>query len=202
VYNPDALMIADYAAKSPVNTFRVGLFVLSTINQHFEFVPRMMTNYERYGIQSRQFMGWQKVAIRTLALQQDALFAAAQGWRKRRRSAAHYAVRDLIEYPGFGIVKASFFAQLLLPHSGVGCLDRHNLRLYGLSERAFSTVPTSIVGVTRKINTYLALCRELGGSEPLWDRWCGHLAALRPQVFDNVESVSKLHVQCIIGDRA
>jgi len=198
VYFPDALRIADYAAESPRNTFRVGLFVLSTINQHFEHVPHMLADYERYGIQSRQYMGWQKIAIRTLALQQDQLFAVAQGWRKRGKSAAHYAVRDIIEYPGFGVVKASFFAQLILPYSGVGCLDRHNLRFYGLSERAFSTVPTSIVGVTRKINTYLALCRELGGSEVLWDRWCHMLATLRPGAFKDAESVSKLHVECIL----
>jgi hypothetical protein len=198
VYRPDALEIADYAAQSPQNLFRVGLFVISTINQRFEAVPAIMAQYERYGIGVRRYTGLQKRAIKTLAASQGRLFDQMASWKTRGKSQAAYAIRDLVEYPGFGIIKAAFFAQLVLPHADVGCLDRHNLRMYGLAPNAFSRMPTGVLGLTRKINVYLAVCRNLGGSEVLWNNWVMYLAALRPQSFASGEVVSRLHVTCII----
>ena len=198
MYAEHAPLIAAYAADSPANLFRVGLFVECTINTHLEFVPGIIESFDQYGFLTPRLMGWQKVAIHNLLNEQENLHAALRGWKKRGRSAAHYAIRDIVELPGFGLAKAAFFAQLVLPYTQVGCLDRHNLRLAGLSERAFASTPTSAVGLTRKINMYLALCKELGGSQKLWDRWCNHLAVLRPYVFSSGEEVSQLHVDCIV----
>jgi hypothetical protein len=199
MYNPDAYQIADFAAESPINTFRVGLFVISTINQHFERVPYLLADYGQYGAYSRHYMGWQHAAIADLAFRQGELHTQVLSWRDKGKRSRHKALRTMVEYSGFGIVKASFFIQLVLPDCGIGCLDRHNLRLYGLSETAFSSIPQSTSGLTHKINTYLALCDRLGGSESLWDKWCSYVSALRPHVFETADSVSKLHVECITG---
>ncbi len=199
MYKPDAYTIADFAAEKPENAFRVGLFVISTINQHFEQVPYMLNDYGRNGTLSAQYMAWQKRGIEELAEQQSTLWDNVRAWQRVGKRSRHKALRHMVEYTGFGIIKASFFIQLVLPDCGIGCLDRHNLRLYGLKASAFSSIPTSTAGLTQKINTYLALCDRLGGSASLWNKWCGYVSSIRPNVFPTPESVSRLHVQCILG---
>ena len=198
MYADHVPLIAQFAAEKPANLFRVGLFVQATINQHLEMVPGIIESFDRYNFRTPYLMGWQKRSITTLLDEQERLHAALLQWKKRGKGAAHHAIRDIVELPGFGIVKGAFFAQLVLPYTQVGCLDRHNLRLAGLSERAFSHIPASAEGLTRKINMYLALCTELGGGETLWNRWCRHIAQLRPTVFADAQAVSQLHVDCIV----
>ncbi len=200
MYKPDAYEIADFAAEKPENTFRVGLFVISTINTHFERVPYMLQDYARTGILSTQYMGWQRRAISELAEQQSTLWANVRAWQRAGKRSRHKALRHMVEYTGFGIIKASFFIQLVLPDCGIGCLDRHNLRLYGLKANAFASIPQSTAGLTQKINTYLALCDRLGGSAQLWDMWCTHISSIRPYAFPTAESVSRLHTICIFGN--
>jgi len=199
VYNPDALLIADFAAQSPENTFRVGLFVLSTINQHFEYVPGILKNYEKYGIACKNYTRNTKRAIADLITEQETLYRKVQHW-KTLPYPEHTALRQMVEHRGFGFVKAAFFIQLVLPHIRLGCLDRHNIAMYGLSPRAFSATPASVHGLTSKVNIYLALCEQLGGSEVLWNNWTHYMSTIRPHVFPSADHVSKLHVQCILGD--
>jgi hypothetical protein len=198
MYADHCPLIADFALQKPENLFKVGLFVQCTINQHFEFVPGIIEDFESFGFQTKRLMRWQKHSIKVLLDEQERLHMALLRWRKAGRSGPHKAIRTLVELPGYGIAKAAFFAQLLLPYTHVGCLDRHNLRLAGLAERAFGHTPTSVEGLTRKINTYLGICKELGGSKVLWDTWCNHLAQIRPYVFASGEVVSRLHVECIM----
>src|SRR6266850_3845926 len=138
MYNSDAYEIAKFAADKSENAFRVGLFVISTINQHFERVPFMLDDYAQFGLASSQYMRWQKRGISELASEQGSLWENIRSWQKVGKRARHQALRHMVEYTGFGIVKAAFFVQLVLPECGIGCLDRHNLRMYGLSERAFA----------------------------------------------------------------
>lgn len=199
MYNPDAHTIAEFAAQKPENAFRVGLFVISTINQHFERVPFMLDDWAQFGMQSAQYMRWQKKGISELAATQDTLHSQVLAWQKQGKRARHKALRHMVERTGFGVIKAAFYVQLVLPDCGIGCLDRHNLKMYGLSPTAFSAIPTSVSGLTHKINTYLALSDRLGGSESLWNNWCNYLAAIRPHVFACGEEVSRLHVTCMVG---
>lgn len=198
MYADDCPKIAEFARQSPQNLFRVGLFVQMTINQHFEHVPAMVERFDTLGLPETGFMGWQVRAVSALLADQEGLYKAFLGWRRHGKNAPFYAIRDIVEFPGFGIVKSAFFAQLVLPWTNVGCLDRHNLRLSGLSERTFERVPTTADGLSAKIRTYLGLCKELGGSQKLWDSWCAHVSRLRPKVFLTPDHVSKLHVACIV----
>ena len=199
MYDPDAYTIAAYAAESPEHTFKVGVFVLATINQHFEHVPGILANFKRYGMECKNFTRSQKLSIKQLAAKQQALFDAIAKFRTMKRP-EHAALRYMVEYRGFGFVKASFLLQLLIPDIRLGCLDRHNITMYGLSARAFSGIPTSTYGLTSKINTYIKVCENLGGTSTLWNNWCLYLATLRPAAFPTGEAVSKLHVTCILGD--
>jgi len=197
MYAEDCPRIADFALKSPQNFFRVGAFVQATISQHFEQVPRLMRGLDRDGLECGGFTRNGKNALAALTSEQERLHAMLPFWRESLDGEC-CVLRELVQLPGFGIVKAGFFAQLLLPWGDIGCLDRHNLRLYGLAENAFARIPASAEGLDKKIRVYLEVCQDLGGSEKLWDAWCHYMAALRPKSFPDAETVSKLHVQCIV----
>lgn len=193
MYSDHVPLIAEYALAHSSHLFRVGLFVQATISQRLECVPMMVDSFDREGFDTRFFCGWQRIALQTLLDKQEILH------RDLRYLSTVDAMRTIVELPGFGIVKAGFFCQLL--GFDVGCLDRHNLRLAGLQERTFQRIPASAEGLTAKIEIYLDLCQRLGGSEYLWNRWCTHLSQIRPKVFPTPEHVSKLHVECILrGD--
>lgn len=199
MYDPDCPIIAEFAAKSPANTFKVGLFVLSTINQHFEYVPGILKNFARYGLDCKNYTRMTKLAIKELSMNQYGIFEEVQAW-KDLEFPEHQALRFMVEQRGFGIVKAAFFVQMVLPFCRIGCLDRHNITMYGLRASAFSHKPTSVFGLTSKLNVYIALCEQLGGPAILWNNWCAWLSKLRPQSFASAEAVSQLHVSCILGE--
>jgi hypothetical protein len=140
--------------------------------------------------------GVQKQAIEAFA--EHALWLHDQLLDDALRPAA--LIRAVVEMPGFGITKAAFVAQLVLPDAGVGCLDRHHLRRLGLKENLFAYTPVGAEFLTSRIAAYLQLCQVLGGAAVLWDDWCHYLSLLRPKVFPTADSVSKLHVQCIVGE--
>ncbi len=85
------------------------------------------------------------------------------------------AVVDLfMRIPSIGMVKAGFIAQMC--GFEVACLDRHNIRMLGLSEAALK-VSKKIKPELRlkKIRQYVKLCR-LEGAEYWWDTWCNYVA--------------------------
>lgn len=193
MYDTHALTIAQYARQSPDNLFNVGRFVLATVNRHFEDVPQVLRNLDRGD--SRALTGKQKYAIGHLSDVREHLYELASRWTS---ADTHVPLRTLALLPGFGLVKAGFFVQLLVYDSPIGCLDRHNIRAYGLKPSAFSTKPkVGSAASTSRINQYISVCRGLGGAKVLWDRWCEYLAALRPKSFPSAEYVSALHVQCL-----
>ena len=106
------------------------------------------------------------------------------------------ALRSLLEIPSIGIVKAGFILQML--GYQVACLDVHNLRIAGLSRRAFDGIPASTEGLTHKLQTYLDTCQALGGAAYLWNRWCCVIALTYPKHFPTADAVSAYHVNCII----
>ena len=103
--------------------------------------------------------------------------------------------RESLTVYGIGLAKAGFIAQLLT--GTIGCLDTHNLKLYGLDINM--RTDGSYASVQQNILTYYAACVMCGGSEVLWDNWCAHLARIRPAVWPTAESVSRYHVQIVEG---
>ena len=193
MYNPHCQEITDYAQESPEHLFRVGLFVIATMNRHFEIVGRAVADYTEFGEQSTWFSKWQHRALAVWCHEAPRLHRRLGMWRE---TSVGFALMEVIQLPGVAITKGAFFLQLLgFP---IGCLDRHNLRYAGLEENTFKKVPASVEGLTRKLHTYIGLCKELGGSEVLWNQWCNHLATTRPKSFASAEVVSELHVRYII----
>jgi hypothetical protein len=118
-----------------------------------------------------------------------ALRAACDDAARRRDDVA--LVDALSRMPALGLVKAGFVAQLV--YGRVGCLDTHNLALYGIPQNA-----TRLYG-RGSIARYVARCERTGAPLALWARWCAHVSALRPEQWPTAEAVSARHVDYVRG---
>lgn len=97
--------------------------------------------------------------------------------------------------PGLGMVKAGFLCQLYgLP---VGCIDSHNAQIFDINVSQYE-VRRGMQARTRlrKINEYVDLCYDLGGSAYLWDHWCAYLSSLYEEV-GTPSNVSRTHVHLV-----
>ena len=200
-HNP---VINDYAQAGAGEFADVARFVLATIQQSIETVPVICQDFRDQGAASRFAFGWKAAAIdwhnanagRVLS---ECLPMARAG-----------DVPALIDYcarlPGLGVVKGGFLVQLAFGLGG--CLDRHNLALYGVSEARFSA--SAYAGLRKpesrvaRVAEYCAHIERAGGCAVLWDAWCNHVASLRPSMFTGGGfQVSALHVEALaIGGRA
>lgn len=189
--------IAAYARASAHNLMDVGLFVQATINQQFEIVGHVMGSLRADGRDSKFLSAQKKRAIDALAAHGEELYARVLAY-DGSEEALLALFRRIVELPGFGIVKAGFWLQLVLGE--VGCMDRHNLRHYGLQANAFSRIPASAEGLTAKLRSYRAVCQAIG-AETLWNQWCHMVSLLRPAAFPTAESVSAWHLTCILGEQ-
>ena len=198
MFYPDQAHIRHYATGSPTHLFRVGVFVQATINRHFEQVQACMHAYDAEGLDASWLSAQQRQALEALAYEAPRLHACLPQWYRGKRG-LEACLHAWTACRGFGIVKAAFMAQLILPPSLYGgCLDRHHLRRVGLHERTFERTPASAEALTQRIATYMATCKSLGGSARLWNAWCETLAMLRPQVWPTAAAVSAYHVACIM----
>lgn len=184
MYIQDQGLISQYANLGADETFQVVKFVLVSIQRQFYLVEPIMRGKEELKGTSLMHEGID-YAWNNRETIHDTIFSDAP---------VESILAFLTTIPGIGIPKAGFIVQLCL---GIGgCLDTHNLRMYGLEPRQFRT-PTSYTRLVDKCKTYLFVCEQLGGSEQLWDKWCEFIADKYPQHFENADHVSLMHVSAI-----
>ena len=176
-------LIEAWAKESPEKTAHVIKFVLASIRCHFERIPerlekaldgnlRELTPYARDG-----FAYVDSTDLRCENTDDASLLA----W--------------YTQVPGIGIVKAGFIVQLL--HGRTGCLDTHNLRIYGLNPNVFK-MPAKAEALYKRCKLYADVCLTLGGAERLWNRWCQEIVNLRPKEWHHPNVVSQAHVDFIL----
>lgn len=178
-------IIADFAKQSPENTARVIKFVLLTVRRRLEHVAPLMDDDNRR-CTSLTLRGIEYAERNAQDLYDDLLDECVSDAQ---------CIERLLQVPGLGMVKAGFVMQLV--RGRVGCLDSHNIKMYGLNPRAFAST-TSITGLRERVRLYMQVCADLGGVEVLWDRWCDYVATLRPKVWSSGEAVSRAHVDLIV----
>lgn len=189
-------MIASSGKKSVERTFYALAFVQLSIRTHLEHVGPLMidvhaclkkndTTFKRLPITQAK-----RDALRYYWDNRHEIFEIVQGTDNM-----HALMAYLVSLPGLGIPKAGFVCQLL--KGAVGCMDSHNLRLYGLDAKAFRSDGASASSLKERIATYIALCESIG-TDVLWDRWCQHVADLRPKSWSSANDVSRFHADCII----
>ena len=182
-------------------------FVLATIQQHFSTIPQILGEWMHYEselaicVNPRDaekpgtLWGMKELGFQHIREHHDRLAALVRHGAKT--GDAVEVIDTLIEIPGLNTVKAAFVAQLC--GLDVGCIDTHNAAIYDVDVASFA-VNASTSARTRiaKIEAYVALCRELGGAEYLWDTWCEFIAIKYHGHYRDAEHVSAQHVHCIV----
>lgn len=186
-------MIAPHALASTSGLLSVITFVLLTIQTPLARVLDLMVDVRANGSRSAALWGSKRKGYEFARDHIEVLFAAVS--KAHEVGDTRGAVAVLSTIPGLGVVKASFVAQLC--GLDVACLDSHNLRRLGMDETALKFPKTlSEAKRNERIDAYIKLTRDTGGSEYWWDTWCEYVASKGGQnrALDTAEKVSEFHV--------
>jgi hypothetical protein len=171
-------------------------FVLATIQQQFHTVPAILSDWKQNGVEAATMWGMKLNGWSYVRLHKERLWSLVE--YDRDADNTHGVIDTLLEIPGLNVTKAAFIAQLM--GMEVGCIDTHNATLYDLNpETWFVRAGCSASLREAKINNYIDMCRQLGGSKKLWAVWCQFVAELYPVHFLNGRAVSRQHVLCLGG---
>ena len=204
MFNEHQSRIGSYARQSPEQMARVYAFVLATVQQSLWQTPEIMASIDAEGIDSRFLWGFKGPAYEFIEAEYEGVYETAMAIY------LGYANPDVVGYelvryfaglPGLGVVKGGFMAQLCF---GVaGCMDTHNMTMYGINPNQFKAhifKNGSVKRRRRMLREYFTLIDSEGGCAALWDRWCEYVAERNPERYTGAYEVSELHVKAIIGE--
>jgi hypothetical protein len=184
MFNTDAANISNYAKQSAVNTEKVLVFVQLSIQRKFSTMGNVINELNQTG-NVKSLTGRQREALKVYNQKRDEIHAVIF---------SDLSLVDKLVFvaglPGFGLAKAGFVLQLCL--GSVGCLDTHNLKRFGIKASKFTLTKKHETN-QRKAQQYINVCKNVGGSQFLWDSWCRLVADKYRQDFDSANSVSSLH---------
>ena len=203
MYQRDCNTIAQHAMASAAGLYDVIEFTLCTINMPLSRVIQQRVSIKAEGIHSKWVSGTKAQGIEyaksNIFHLHDAIHAIAQRYGKDTIDGAQEAVDLFVSIPSIGMVKAGFIAQMC--GFEVACLDRHNVRMLGMSETALLLNKKVSPDLRRtKIRNYVKLCRRKG-AEYWWDTWCNYVAEKggMNKSLPTGDAVSKYHVDAIKG---
>jgi hypothetical protein len=192
MYHTHQPRIQEHIWSSEDGLLRAMLFVRLSVRRHLEQVKAMVDDVVANGPDGAKGMtNQERRSVKEIYAAVPDIFAGDYV----HHTTPEPLISRILQIHGFGIVKAAFVAQLALGLGG--CLDTHNVSMYGLNAKSFSA-DGSFKVVQGRLHLYLALCDQLGGSALLWNTWCTHVARLRPHVWKDAEHVSLYHVQVIL----
>jgi hypothetical protein len=195
MYQQHATAIQRECEQSPEAFRDVLCFVLATIQEPLERMPKHMYAIREDGAQAACLWGMKRQGFKDVQQHyrklwshlQCAAITQAPMWRER-------CIVDIVDkIHGIGTAKAGFVMQLVVGH--VGCLDSHNLKRFGLDKKDYAIGPAIKRTRTKlaKAHAYVRACDALGGCEFLWDSWCNYVAEQRPEVWADGDAVSAAH---------
>ena len=197
MYKVDATNCQRYAQTSHDNMMDVGMMVSLSIQQNWLSVGDQLADVNRYGIESKFLWGnkrktYEYFQDNSYQLYTDAMVVINSGDSDRDKARALMAV--FLRVDGLGIPKAGFMCQLMA--GLVGCMDVHNIRLYGLDikDLSLSKNPKTSKGIdanNKKVLAYIDMCHDIG-TEKLWNNWCNFLATKSKRWIDG-DHVSAVH---------
>ena len=201
MYNRDNLMVQKYAIQGSTQTAIAAMFVISSIRTFTWLLPDMLDNYRDKGMESfNNLMPKQKEGIKYVIKNKEWLYNLVQSYKAGDIYPEELLI-SLQRIPCIGLVKAGFIMQLTTGEAG--CLDCHNLKEYDINENTFKVTGKDKGKMTaanfNKARKYLAVCKEIGGSEVLWNNWCNLVAEKYPKHFESADDVSWLHSNAIMG---
>lgn len=164
----------EFCQASPANLARMLRFVLSTIQQQLETTPDIVASFEELGSNSIYAFGSKHGGLDYIAEYAEGLFVLATSAPTEQD-----LMRIFLTVPGLGLVKAGFACQLF--NGTVGCLDTHNIKLYDIPLKTLRfSKKTKQATQDKHINTYVDLCKAIGGPVELWAAWCDYVGQARP----------------------
>jgi len=194
MYITHAKAIQNYAKQSSDNLVNVITMVVLSIQQPWLSVGDQMADVKQNGLDSKFLWGNKRKAYTYITKRKDFIhnqYLAVINSSKSDDDKAYSLMNIFLRVEGLGMVKAGFVCQL---SAGlVGCIDLHNIRLYGIDEKVLK-LPKSLKTKTLRddrINKYISICHNIG-TENLWDTWCDYLSTKSPKWSDGFE-VSKVH---------
>jgi hypothetical protein len=200
MYNRDCIEIVEHARASPQGFYDVLEFTLCTINMPLSRVIPQREDIKVNGLESKWLSSTKASGIYYGQTQKDVLHDVTFNIKAKYGSGlagSYRAVNHLIQIPSIGMVKAGFIAQMC--GFNVACLDRHNVREFGLNERML-TLSKSLKPALKlkKCKTYTQLCQKKG-AEFYWDYWCNFVADRggMNKTLDTGDKVSRYHVDAI-----
>ena len=201
MYNRDNKMIQKYTDQGSTQTAMAAMFAITSIKTNTWLLPDMIDNYRDGGIKTlNNLMGMQREGIKYVMKNKEWLYNLVQSY-KAEDIYPEELLLSLQRIPCIGLVKAGFIMQLTTGEAG--CFDCHNLKEYDLNENTFKINSKDKGKITaanfNKARKYLAVCKEIGGSEVLWNNWCDLIAAKYPKHFEAGDDVSWLHSNAIMG---
>ncbi len=197
MFNRDNLMIGKFADLGTTPTADTALFAIASIRTFTWQLPDMMDNYRDKGLKAfNTLMPTQRKGIKFVLKNSTWLYDLIQSYKAGDIYAEELLLK-LQRIPCVGLVKAGFIMQLTTGEAG--CLDCHNLKMYGVNENTFKMNGEFSIPNFNKARKYLALCNEIGGSELLWNNWCNLVADKYPKHFKSGDDVSWLHSNAIMG---
>ena len=204
MYQRDCKEIAQHAMASPAGLYDVIEFTLCTINMPLSRVIQQRISIKAEGIHSKWVSSTKAQGIEyaksNIFHLHEAINAIAPRYGLDTIDGAQEAVDLFVAIPSIGMVKAGFIAQMC--GFEVACLDRHNVRMLGLSEDSLLLNKKVKPELRRhKIRNYVKLCRRKG-AEYWWNTWCNYVADKggMNKSLPTGDAVSKYHVTAIKSD--
>jgi hypothetical protein len=203
-YQLDAVNCQQYAQQSPDNMMDVGMMVVLSIQQNWLGVGDQLNDVNANGINSK-FLWGNKINTylyfrdNSQQLYNDAMVVINS--KDSDRVKAQELMEIFLRVTGLGIPKAGFMCQLMA--GLVGCMDVHNIKMYGLEPNSLSISknPKTSRGVeanNKKVLAYIDLCHDIG-TEQLWNNWCDYLATKSVKWLGGAH-VSAVHYSYLTGE--
>ena len=201
MYQQHATKIQAYAQRSADNMADVCMMVSLSIQQNWLGVGDMLADVRKNKQESKFLWGFKADTYRYIMTHKHKIHSqmmAVINSHKSDHAKAVSLMRVFLRVPGLGLPKAGFMCQLCA--GLVGCMDVHNIKLYGLNQNVLK-LPKTLKNpdkVTEKIEVYVDLCHGYG-TEFLWNSWCEYLSTKSKKWVDGFH-VSEVHYTYLTND--
>lgn len=168
----------------PDSFLSIPAFVLCTIQTPLSRVKPQVEEVLRCGKDAKALWGFKKKGWEYILENKVSFYHMAL----RAPESPAEALSHFLATPGYHLPKAGFLSQLV--GAEAACIDVHNMRRFGIDKNQLRRM---------KVDQYIDLCQDLGGSEYLWNSWCKIVADKKGlNKFETAEEVSRYHKECII----
>ena len=203
MYNTHGLKCQKYAQRSADNMADVTLMVVLSIQQNWLSIGNQLADVRANKSESKFLWGNKIKTYEYLEANKQKIYAQSMAVINSKQTDTQKSISLMnifLRIDGLGLPKAGFMCQLVA--GLVGCMDTHNIKLYGLDPKslALSKNPKTQKGLdtnNQKILAYITLCHNYG-TENLWNSWCSLLATKSKRWVDS-NHVSEVHYRYLVG---